>query len=75
MTYDILDKSTEFSRDFEVDPKLTEGVNKKTLLNKTIDFLHEELNETNQAIKDNKDVRYLLTEQVHKYIDEMNFYR
>jgi hypothetical protein len=53
MTYDILDKSTEFSRDFEVDPKLTEGVNKKTLLNKTIDFLHEELNETNQAIKDN----------------------
>jgi len=28
-----------------------------------------------QAIKDNKDVRYLLTESVHKYIDEMNFYR
>ena len=28
-----------------------------------------------QAIKDNKDVRYLLTEPVHKYIDEMNFYR
>ncbi len=28
-----------------------------------------------QAIKDSKDVRYLLTEPVHKYIDEMNFYR
>ena len=28
-----------------------------------------------QAIKDGKDVRYLLTEPVHKYIDEMNFYR
>jgi nicotinate-nucleotide adenylyltransferase len=27
------------------------------------------------AIKKNKDVRYLLTDPVHKYIDEMNFYR
>lgn len=28
-----------------------------------------------QAIKEGKDVRYLLTEPVFKYIDEMNFYR
>jgi len=28
-----------------------------------------------QAIKDKKDVRYLLTGPVHKYIDEMNFYK
>jgi nicotinate-nucleotide adenylyltransferase len=28
-----------------------------------------------KAIRDNKDVRYLLTEPVHKYLDEMNFYR
>lgn len=28
-----------------------------------------------QAIKDGKDVRYLLTESVHRYIDEMNFYK
>lgn len=28
-----------------------------------------------QAIKDGKDVRYLLTEAVHKYVDEMNFYK
>ncbi len=28
-----------------------------------------------QGIKDGKDVRYLLTEPIHKYIDEMNFYR
>ena len=28
-----------------------------------------------QAIKDNKDVRYLLTDPVYKYIDEMNFYK
>jgi nicotinate-nucleotide adenylyltransferase len=28
-----------------------------------------------QAIKDGKDVRYLLTEPVHEYIDEMNFYK
>jgi nicotinate-nucleotide adenylyltransferase len=27
------------------------------------------------AIQDGKDVRYLLTEPVHKYIEEMNFYR
>lgn len=27
------------------------------------------------AIRDGKDVRYLLTEPVHKYIEEMNFYR
>lgn len=28
-----------------------------------------------QAIKDGKDVSYLLTEAVHKYVDEMNFYK
>ena len=28
-----------------------------------------------QAIKEGKDVRYLLTEPVHKYVDEMNFYK
>jgi len=28
-----------------------------------------------QSIKDGKDVRYLLTEPVHRYIDEMNFYK
>lgn len=28
-----------------------------------------------QAIKEGKDVRYLLTEPVFKYVDEMNFYR
>jgi nicotinate-nucleotide adenylyltransferase len=27
------------------------------------------------AIKNGKDVRYLLTEPVYKYIDEMNFYK
>jgi nicotinate-nucleotide adenylyltransferase len=28
-----------------------------------------------QAIKDGYDVRYLLTDPVYKYVDEMNFYR
>jgi nicotinate-nucleotide adenylyltransferase len=28
-----------------------------------------------QSIKEGKDVRYLLTEPVHRYIDEMNFYK
>lgn len=28
-----------------------------------------------QAIKDGNDVRYLLTEPVHRYVDEMNFYK
>jgi nicotinate-nucleotide adenylyltransferase len=28
-----------------------------------------------QAIKDRKDIRYLLTEPVHQYIEEMHFYR
>lgn len=28
-----------------------------------------------QAIKEGNDVRYLLTDPVHKYVDEMNFYR
>ncbi len=51
--YDIINKSTEFSRDFEVDPKLKDGVDGKTLLNKTIDFLSEELNETKNAIAEN----------------------
>lgn len=50
MSYDIIDKSTEFSRDFEVDPKIKEGVSKLTLLNKTVDFLVEEVNETKEAI-------------------------
>lgn len=50
MSYNIIEKSTEFSRDFEVDPKLAEGASAKTLLNKTIDFLAEELSETKDAI-------------------------
>lgn len=50
MAYDVIDKSTEFSRDFEVDPKLEEGVDGKALLNKAIDFLQEELSETKQAV-------------------------
>jgi nicotinate-nucleotide adenylyltransferase len=28
-----------------------------------------------KAIKNKKDVRYLLTETVFKYVDEMNFYK
>lgn len=28
-----------------------------------------------QAIKEGKDVRYLLTEAVHQYVDQMNFYK
>lgn len=53
MSYDIIAKSTEFSRDFEVDPKLAEGVKSAVLLNKTIDFLNEEVAETKQAISEN----------------------
>ena len=53
MTYDIIDKATEFSRDFEVDKKLAEGVEGKALLEKTIEFLNEELNETKKAIEEN----------------------
>ena len=53
MSYNVIEKSTEFSCDFEVDPKLAEGVDKKTLLNKTIDFLNEEVSETKDAITQN----------------------
>jgi hypothetical protein len=53
MSYDIIEKSTEFSRDFEVDPKLAEGVAGEALLNKTIDFLNEEVSETKVAIAEN----------------------
>ena len=53
MTFDIIEKTTEFSKDFEVDPKLEEGVCTTSLLNKTIDFLSEELNETKDAIVEN----------------------
>jgi hypothetical protein len=49
----IIAKATEFSRDFEVNPKLAEGVDKKTLLKKTIDFLREEVRETDEAIDAN----------------------
>ncbi|PIR39330.1 MAG: hypothetical protein COV35_02095 [Alphaproteobacteria bacterium CG11_big_fil_rev_8_21_14_0_20_39_49] len=52
MTYEIVEKSTEFSRDFEVDPKLAEGVDEKTLLGKTLDFLNEEVEETKKAVKE-----------------------
>jgi len=53
MLYDIIKNSTEFSRDFEVDPKLAEGVQSLVLLNKTIDFLNEEVSETKDAIAEN----------------------
>jgi light-regulated signal transduction histidine kinase (bacteriophytochrome) len=50
MTQDMIDKATEFSRDFEVNPKLAENVPVAELLNKTIDFLNEEVRETTEAI-------------------------
>lgn len=50
MSNPILNKSTEFSRDFEVDPKLADGADRKALLLKTIEFLEEELRETKEAI-------------------------
>lgn len=53
MPHTIITKSTEFSRDFEVDPKLADGVTEAELLSKTIDFLHEELNETKEAVLQN----------------------
>jgi len=52
MTNDIIEKSTTFSRDFEVDPKLKEGVDEKTLLGKTLDFLTEEVQETQKAVQE-----------------------
>jgi NTP pyrophosphatase (non-canonical NTP hydrolase) len=52
MSDTIIEKSTEFSRDFEVDPKLAEGVDEKTLLGKTLDFLTEEVDETKDAVNE-----------------------
>ena len=49
----IIAKAVEFSRDFEVEPKLAEGVAEKLLLKKTIDFLREEVRETDEAIDAN----------------------
>jgi NTP pyrophosphatase (non-canonical NTP hydrolase) len=45
----IIKKSTEFSRDFEVKPELK----REQLLNKTIEFLAEEIQETRDAIREN----------------------
>ncbi len=53
MSYNIIENSTEFSKDFEVDPKIAENVAPVTLLNKTIDFLNEEVSETKEAIANN----------------------
>ena len=53
MTHELIEKSTEFSRDFEVDPKIAEGVDEQTLLGKTLDFLTEEVEETKAAVKEN----------------------
>jgi len=50
MTQSIIEKATEFSRDFEVDPN--KGSH-ETTLERTIDFLHEEVQETMDAIKCN----------------------
>lgn len=47
---DYTNKCTEFSRDFEVEPKLKENISKKELLEKTMDFLSEEVRETEEAI-------------------------
>lgn len=47
MAYDVIDAATEFSRDFEVDPKQGEY---DGLLEKAIEFLQEEVNETSAAI-------------------------
>ena len=52
MIHNIIDKATEFSRDFETEPKMAQGVTAEALLNKTIEFLNEEVRETTEAIAD-----------------------
>lgn len=49
MSENIVEKASEFSRDFEVQ-RYEEDGNLHIILNKTIDFLHEEINETKDAI-------------------------
>lgn len=46
----FIHKATEFSRDFEVNPKLADGVEGTALLQKTMNFLEEEVRETIEAI-------------------------
>lgn len=45
----IVYKSTEFSSDFEIKPDL----DRQTLLSKTLEFIHEEIKETEDAISVN----------------------
>lgn len=47
MPQNFVEKATEFSRDFEVEPKWDV---RETLLKKTIEFLQEEVRETDDAI-------------------------
>lgn len=47
MSLSIIAKATEFSRDFEV----KDNSNKETLLAKAIEFIHEEIKETEEAIQ------------------------
>lgn len=50
MNYDIVNRAAEFSRDFEVDPKQD---NLEGILEKALEFLHEEVEETKSAVKEN----------------------
>ncbi len=45
----IIQKATEFSRDFEIKAELT----KKQLLEKALEFIHEEIRETEDAVASN----------------------
>jgi len=54
--YDIVAKAAEFSRDFEVEPKMDVL---HTLLDKTIEFLNEEVHETKTAIAASDDAEII----------------
>ena len=71
----VLTEAEEEVKDFDVSKTASFYKNKNVIVCEDVPVMKVSASFIRKSIKERKDVRYLLTEPVHKYIEEMHFYK
>ena len=71
----VLTEAEEEVKDFDVSKTGSFYKNKNVIVCEDVPVMKVSASFIRKSIKERKDVRYLLTEPVHKYIEEMHFYK
>lgn len=71
----VLTAQEEEQKDFDISKTSSFYKNKNVIICEDVPVMKVSASFIRKSIKEGKDVRYLLTEPVHKYIEEMHFYK